>query len=352
MADIRTNLEKRQAELSAKLQQPGVVADRQALARLTKELAHIGETLALMEEQTALDKAIADATAAQASKDGEMAALATSELEQLQQKKVVLGATLKQLMRRPTEPFDDKNAIVEIRGGAGGDEAALFAAELIRLYTRFAERHGWRAHLVSANRIGIGGYKEAILEITGDGAFGLLKFESGVHRVQRVPATEKSGRVHTSTVTVAVLPEAEVVDVELKPEELKIEANTASGHGGQSVNTTYSAVRITHLPTNMVVQCQDERSFSQNKEKALQVLRSRLLAKAQEEQMKKMSLTRKSQIGSGDRSEKVRTYNFPQDRLTDHRIKKSWHNLTALLDGEIDQIITAVADAYHAGQSA
>jgi peptide chain release factor 1 len=235
---------------------------------------------------------------------------------------------------------------MEIRAGAGGDESALFAAELFRLYSRFAERQGWKTNLLSTNRIGIGGFKEVVFEITGRPAsgnvFASLKHEAGVHRVQRVPATEKSGRVHTSTVTVAVLPEVEEMDLKIDPKELKIETSTARGHGGQSVNTTYSAIRLTHLPTGITVSCQDERSQQQNRAKAMLIMRSRLLAHYESQRSQQERQRRANQIGTGDRSEKIRTYNFPQDRLTDHRLKRNWHNLAAIMDGEIGEIMKAL----------
>jgi peptide chain release factor 1 len=237
---------------------------------------------------------------------------------------------------------DKKNIIVEIRAGAGGDEAALFAAKLFRMYARFAEKQNWQANILSSNKTGIGGFKEIIFEIIGSGAFGKMKYESGVHRVQRIPETEKSGRIHTSTATVAVIPEAKEIEIKIKSEDLKIDVFRSSGPGGQSVNTTDSAVRITYLPNNIAVSCQDEKSQLKNKEKAMRILRSRLLAIEKENKEKKERKERQSQIGTGDRSEKIRTYNFPQDRITDHRIKKSWHAVEKIMDGDLDEIINTM----------
>jgi peptide chain release factor 1 len=245
----------------------------------------------------------------------------------------------------PVDPTDSRDTIVEIRAGAGGDEAGLFAADLLRMYTRYSERKGWRTALLSGNRTGIGGFKEVILEIKGTGAFGMMKFESGVHRIQRIPETEKSGRVHTSTATVAVLPIAEEVDIEIKPEELRIDVFRSSGHGGQSVNTTDSAVRITHLPSGLVVSMQEERSQLKNKIKAMAVLRSRLLAHKQEKAASERGSMRRVQIGTGDRSEKIRTYNIPQDRVTDHRIKFTSHGVTRVFDGDLDEMTATLQEA-------
>lgn len=278
------------------------------------------------------------------SEQSELSDLATAELPDLEKRLHILDEQL-QTALIPKDPNNSKNAIVEIRAGAGGDEASLFAGELYRMYMLYSESKKWRLELISESPSDVGGFKEIVFNVNGDGAYGNLKYESGVHRVQRIPATESQGRIHTSTATVAVLPEAEEADIEINPSDIRIDVFRSSGPGGQSVNTTDSAVRITHLPTGIIVTCQDEKSQHKNKAKALSVLRSRLLANKIEEEQKKQSEQRRSQIGSGDRSEKIRTYNFPQDRVTDHRIKVSLSNLPSFMNGQIGELIEKLAQA-------
>ena len=315
--------------------------DSRELSRLGKRLQQLELILATANSMAKLEEEILFAERMQASKDADEQELGSIELPKLQTQLHKARENFDRLTIA-RDPLDEREAIIEIRAGAGGDEAALFAAELFRMYVRFCEKQNFSSQTVSTNRIGIGGYKEVILEVHGDGAFGLLRWESGVHRVQRVPATEKNGRVHTSTVTVAVLPVVEERDVKIKPEDVKIEVTTSSGHGGQSVNTTYSAIRLLHVPTGITVSCQDERSQKQNREKAFEVLRARIFAFEEQKRREKDSSIRKQQIGTGDRSEKIRTYNFPQDRMTDHRIKQNFHSLPTIMDGGLLPIISAV----------
>jgi peptide chain release factor 1 len=302
------------------------------------------ELLSSIEEKLKLDEEIR--TTKELLNDPDYKEEATAELVNCEAKLERVKKEI-QLLKRPVDPNDSKNVIMEIRAGAGGDEAGIFACDLFRMYSRYAEVHGWNTSLITSNKTDVGGFKEVTFGISGDGAFGKLKYESGVHRVQRIPETEKQGRVHTSTATVAVLPEAEEVDLEISPSDLRIDTFNASGKGGQGVNTTYSAIRITHLPTNTVVQCQDERSQQQNKAQAMKVLRSRILANVLSQAHEERAEHRKSQVGTGDRSEKIRTYNFPQDRLTDHRIKQNWHNLPEILEGNLNPVIETLIEYDH-----
>ncbi|AEE92239.1 MAG: peptide chain release factor 1 [Tepidanaerobacter acetatoxydans] len=336
-------IEKKYDELTKKIADPEIIARQEEWIGLTKEHASLEEIVTNFREYKEVLKQLEENSELleDAAGDIEMEQLIKSELEALEEKKSKLQEQLRILLL-PQDPNDDRNVIMEIRAGTGGDEAALFAGDLFRMYSRYAEKQGWKVEIIDSNPTELGGFKEVIFEINGKGAYSRLKYESGVHRVQRVPSTEAGGRIHTSAATVAVLPEAHEVDIEINPDDLRIDIYRASGHGGQGVNTTDSAVRITHIPTGLVVTCQDERSQLKNKDKAMKVLRARLLEKVQEEQEREIAQNRRSQVGSGDRSERIRTYNFPQGRITDHRINLTTHQLTNVLQGELDELIDAL----------
>ncbi len=347
MFENLSDINEKRETLEMQLSDPALVGDQDKYQKVVREHSHVTKLSELynaylvvcedLEENRELIQNEDD--------DPELAELARSESDELTKRKEELEDAIRVLLL-PRDPNDEKNTLLEIRAGTGGDEAALFVADLFRMYSRYAESKGWKVEIMSSNPIGIGGFKEIIALISGDQVYSRLKYESGVHRVQRVPETETQGRIHTSAVTVAIIPEAEEVDLHIEPNELKFDVYRSSGPGGQSVNTTDSAVRITHLPTGLVVTCQDEKSQHKNKAKALQVLRARLLDQVQQEQHDKISEERKSQVGSGDRSERIRTYNYPQGRITDHRINLTLYKLEQILAGNVDEVILPLITHY------
>jgi len=340
MLDRFHDIAEKLANLEGRLSDPSLISNQQEYQKVVKEHFQLSRLSELLQEYRSLEQQIDDnkSLVQDEKEDEELRELARFELEELTASKNKLENDI-QLFLLPKDPNDDKNIFLEIRAGTGGDEAALFVGDLYRMYSRYAESMNWRVEVMASSPLGIGGFKEMIAMISGDRVYSKLKFESGVHRVQRVPETEAQGRVHTSAVTVAILPEADEVDVDIDMNELKFDVYRSSGPGGQSVNTTDSAVRITHLPTGLVVICQDEKSQHKNKAKALTVLRARLLDKLEQEQHDKISQDRKSQVGSGDRSERIRTYNFPQGRLTDHRVNLTLYKLEAIMNGKLDEVI-------------
>lgn len=348
MLEKLAKLEDRYEELNSKIADPAVIADYNTWREYVKAQAEIEPIVTVYREYKDTTRELKGAEVMlREETDPDLRELAAEEVEALKRKKEELTAQLKILLL-PKDPNDEKNVILEIRAGTGGEEAALFAADLLRMYLKYAERQAWQAEILSLTLTDLGGVKEAIVLIEGRGAYSRLKFESGVHRVQRVPETEASGRIHTSAATVAVLPEAEEVDVEIDPKDLRIDVFCSTGPGGQSVNTTQSAVRITHIPTGIVVSCQDEKSQHKNRDKAMKVLRARLLDRAQQEQQEAIAHERRSQVGTGDRSERIRTYNFPQNRVSDHRVNMTLYRLEEVLEGDLDELITALITHYQA----
>lgn len=348
MLDKLQAIYERFLEVEKNMTDPSIMADQEKMTQLYKDNAELSPIVEKYLEYKKAETALSEANEILAEEtDAELIEMAEMEASDAKEKMPAILEELK-IMLLPKNPDDEKNVIVEIRGGAGGDEAALFGADLMRMYTRYAERNRWKFEMLSSNITDIGGVKEVSFLLQGKGAYSRLKFESGVHRVQRIPATESGGRIHTSTVTVAVLPEVEEVEVEINQNDLRIDVFRAGGPGGQCVNTTDSAVRITHIPTGLVVSCQDEKSQHKNKDKAMKILRSRLFDLMQEQQNSEIASQRKSQVGTGDRSERIRTYNFPQGRVTDHRIGLTLHRLDAILDGDIDEVIDALVTADQA----
>ena len=347
MLEKLAEVEKRYGELDRLLADPQLLNNQREYTKVAKERSDLEEVITCYRQWRKVDKEIEENRELLNEKDEALRELAKEELVALQEEKQKLESQLK-LLLLPKDPNDRKGVLLEIRAGTGGEEASLFAASLFRMYTRHAESRGWKVEVMSSNPTGLGGFKEIIALIEGQGVYSRLKFEGGVHRVQRVPVTEASGRIHTSAVTVAVLPEADEVEVGIDPKELRVDVFRSSGPGGQSVNTTDSAVRVTHLPTGLVVTCQDEKSQHKNKAKSLKILRARLLERKQEEQRSEIAATRKLMVGSGDRSERIRTYNFPQGRVTDHRINFTLYKLEQVMDGDLNALIDALVTHYQA----